>query len=52
MTRKVAPAFLWGKSYVSECPFCKTLADQYEGGACPHLVTKLPLGRPVFMFEG
>jgi len=52
MAKKAAPAFLWGRSYVSECPFCKKLVDQGEVGGCPHLTGKLPQGRPLFMFEG
>lgn len=52
MTRKAAPAFMWGKSYVAECPFCRELVDEYDAGGCPHLAGKLSLGRPVFIFEG
>jgi hypothetical protein len=52
MAKKAAPAFLWGRSYVSECPFCKKLVDEYDAGGCPHLIGKLPQGRPSFMFEG
>ena len=52
VSRKDAPAFLWGRSYVSECPFCRTLTGEYEREGCPHLKGILPLGREVFVFEG
>ena len=52
MTKKAAPEFLWGRSYVSECSFCKKLIDQYDGSGCPHLRSKMPQGRQLFMFEG
>jgi len=43
-------AFMWGRSYVAECPFCKSLVDEYDREGCPHLVEKMPLGRRVFLF--
>jgi len=49
--RESVPAIMWGKSYIAECPFCRELVDQYEGGSCPHFKSALPPGRPVFMFE-
>ena len=36
----------------AECPFCRELVDQHDQAGCPHFKNALPLGRPVFMFEG
>jgi hypothetical protein len=49
--KESVPAIMWGKSYIAECPFCRELVDQYEGGSCPHFKNALPPWRPVFMFE-